>query len=600
MDKAQLINTVRHSDTWLSRRRALIALSHQPDPILYDLYIHALNDPVGEVRHAAILALSRLGEHRAVSELAKPRFLQSPDLTIRWATVRALGQLGDTHIIDRLFHLVDDEEWLVRNEALEAMREKIRILVQEGDPAQASILIRMLGVKDKEIVDLAIQGLIDMESACIDILIDALKNVRSAIRRHAAFILGQAQENRATGNLIEALKDQDSRVRAAAVTALGKIQNKEALKPLVSLMGESDQTLCHAIVNAVVQFGRDAIPYLHSALHHSRDKAKTSAIIQTLGELKQPESMPLIMDHLSSTYFTVRSIAVKALARYGRPVTDPLLSMLNINRTDISELLHTARNDQVPDNRLRAIRALGALQDHRAAELLKSLLEDDAPVISEAANEALVEIGTSAWGRCGALAVLGDIGDASIVPFVLKALEDDSPHVRFESVKAIGRLHGTDATEKLIEVAKKDPVHEVRTEALRHLRELAAHTDVLFQCALDTLQDEQASVRLEATRILGDFVKESAIQPLLERLADPVWSVRVSAENALCSYGEKIVPTLLKLIHHERQEARYRVISALGRLGDRRAVEPLQNMLQNDEPAPKIVEISKQSLALLK
>jgi HEAT repeat protein len=600
MDREKLINIVQHSDTWLSRRRALIALSHQHDPTLYDLYIHALTDPVGEVRHAAILALSRLGQSQAVAELAKPRFLQSPHLNIRWATVRALGQLGDTHIIDRLFHLVDDQEWLVRNEAMAVMREKIRILVQEGDPARASILIRMLGVKDKEIVDLAIQGLIDLESACMDILIDALKNVRPGIRRHAAFVLGEAREDRATSNLIDTLEDQNPQVRAAAVTALGKIQDKESLKHLVSMLGEADRTVCRAIVDAVIRFGANAIPYLHSALHHSRDKAKTSAIIQALGELRQPSSMPLIMDHLSSTYFTVRTIAVKALSRYGSPVIDSLLSMLNTNRTDISELLETARDNPVLDNRLRAIDALGALQDHRAAELLKTLLEDDAPEISKAANEALVQIGTSAWGRCGALMILGEIGDESIVAFVVKALEDDSPHVRFESVKAIGRLNGKDANEQLIEVAKEDPVQEVRTEALRHLRELAGHTDSLFQCALDTLEDEQASVRLESTRILGDFVRESAIQPLMKRLADPVWGVRVSAENALCSYGDKIVPKLLKLIRHERQEARYRVISALGRLGDQRAVEPLRHILQNEDPPPKIMEITKQSLALFK
>ena len=108
-------------------------------------------------------------------------------------------------------------------------------------------------------------------------------------------------------------------------------------------------------------------------------------------------------------------------------------------------------------------------------------------------------------------------------------------------------------------------------------------------------------IRLVATRILGDFIDDRALPYLFEKVSDTSWSIRMSAENALCNYGVKVVPELVKRLQHEKVEGRCRLISALARIGDTQAIEPLERFRKEYEHKDeKMAQIVREALAVLK
>jgi HEAT repeat protein len=260
-----------------------------------------------------------------------------------------------------------------------------------------------------------------------------------------------------------------------------------------------------------------------------------------------------------------------------------LVEVLSFNRSDISVLCEEAEKSDDGPTRLRAIRALGGLEDHRAVPLLKSMLSAPDGEIGLEAQESLTKIGCAAWQRCGALTVLGRVGDERVVPEVLDLLRDDSIHVRQQAVETLGQLKSDTSVGPLIGLARTDPDSDVRRAALGVARELATGLPELFETALSRVSDSSYGVRATAVRILGDFRDERAIDPLLQSLSDPSWNVRFSAENALFTLGNKVVPGLIAVLREGKLVARNRALSALGRIGDTQAIEPIEELIGREK-----------------
>ena len=371
-----LVDKARNSEKWEKRRLSIIELSHYSDAKLFSLFTSALDDPVSEVRHSAIIALSRLGDPRAVSLLAKPRYLQSKELNMRWATVRALGKLGDIHVIDTIVPLVDDEEWLIRNEVISILIDKTQEIVKRQDPSLARILIRMLSIDEPVITKIAVEGLINIEFACSSLLMDTMKNIHEQIRKNIIYILGETLDQRALPLLIDALNDPQRVVRKEAALALGKIKDASTLKYLIQHLTDQNDEVRQALINAIVQFGKQAFEPLQSELSHALDKTVRTSIINALGKLKDNNSIPILIEHLKSSYHIVRSETVLALSQFGPVVITPLIEQLYSAHSETQDLLKEASQKNGIVGKLRVIKALGDLEDYRATTILKELLSD--------------------------------------------------------------------------------------------------------------------------------------------------------------------------------------------------------------------------------
>jgi len=595
------LKSVHLAEDAASVRAAVMELGYHKGDEVYRVLVERLNDSSSSVQHAAVISLGRLGRPEAIEELIKPKIFRSPVGDVRWAAVAAVGKLGDYRVIDHLLKAAADTEWIVRTQAATELKAKVREIISHKDIRLARVLIHMLSLENEEIVELASDGFREIGLDSLSLLHEALRDSSATIRKNAAGALGKLRSRQSTAHLLELLEDGDWRVRAAAAEALGFIRDKISIEPLVLKIQDNVERVQDHAANAVIGFGKQATIPLLNALNREKDKFSQRALLKCLGAIRDPKSAPALIDHLRSSYFIVRQAAVAALIRFGPSVAELLLPMLSFNTSDIEALETDACDMEHPELQIRAIKALGGLEDHRAVEVLKDLVARSLPDVQEAATQALGQIGCAAWGRNGALKVLAEIGNASLVPRIARSLDDDSDNVRMEAVRAIGRLDGPgSAVRILIRTAKKDPCDFIRAEAVRMLRRIGIGQPGVLDVTLVCLKDKSRDIRKQAARLLGNFIDKRSLGPLLKAMSDPHWIVRESAENALTNFGREAVEPLIAALGSASWTTRFRAARLLGELGDQRALGPLRKLSVKKGERTAVREVAEGALAKLR
>jgi len=596
----QLLQQLENADNSGTRRELLIELGYQRDESVYPVLVKYLDDTAGSVQHAAVISLGRYGNSSAIEELVKPKVLHSSIVNVRWAAVAALGKLGDYRVIDFLVKMVDDKEWVVRNQAVTELKDKIRDIIQIKNNRSARILVRLLVLDNPEILDLAIEGLYGIGEKSIELLLDALQSSSVPMRENAAKALGRMEHPSVVLSLIDLLQDPEYNVRRSAVEALGLIGDQRAVEPMVQRLSDNVEMVQTQAIHSLTVFGNLSTAPLLNALSHEKNKFAIRAIILTLGKIRDIKSVPALINYLSSSYFVVRVATTRALVRFSSEIIESLFPTLSYNQSDISQLLKDAANHQNKPEQLRAVKALGGLEDHRAVTLLKKLIDEKAlQEILDASEKSLIQIGCAAWGRCGALIVLSEIGDKKLIPSFVHSLDDDSDNVRLEAVRALGKIGGGKAIDPLIKTAREDRDPYIRFEAIRLLRSIGVGYPQVLGLALSSLVDDSRDVRAQAARLLGNFQDDRSIQPLLKSTADTHWSVRQSSEIALLNFGSRAVPELINALTSQKWTTQLRSARLLGEIKDERAIKPLEKLLQRKNLHPEVKEVVEKSLQKL-
>ncbi len=594
-----VFQTIQDGVDMSSVRAAIMDLGYEKGPEVYSVLVQELNDPNPAIQHAAVISLGRLGRPEAIEELIKPKVYRSPHGNIRWAAVAAIGKLGDFRVIDYLLKAVEDSEWIVRTQAVTELMGKVREVIARKDIRLARILVHMMCLENEEIINLAIEGFQEIGPESLNLLHEVLNNSSSTIRANAARALGRLKSHLSTPYLLDLLEDEEGPVRANASEALGLIQDKISIEPLILRIQDNIEKVQNAAAEAIVRFGNMATVPLLNALGREREKFSQRALIKCLGRIGDPKAMPALISNLRSSYFLVRQSAVAALVRFGPRVTPLLVSTLSYNSSDIEHFKKDALDKYHPELQLRAIKALGGLEDHRAVALLKGLVEESLPDIQDAAGQALSQIGCAAWGRCCALKVLAEVGDTSLIPRIAHSLQDHSDNVRFEAARVVGRLGGGEAAKLLQRMLKKDPCAFVRAEAVRLLRTIGPQYCEDLSPILLALKDHARDVRIQAAGLLGNCQDEKSILPLLKTMADPHWSVRESAENALLNFGRQIVAPLVNALESKSWTMRFRAARLIGEIGDPKGIPPLKKVLARQGERKDVREIARASLRKL-
>jgi HEAT repeat protein len=594
-----VLGVIRDAQDAAVVRAAVMDLGYEKDPAVYPVLLAKLNDKNPGIQHAAVVSLGRYGKPEAIEELVKPKIFRSSQSNIRWAAVTAIGKLGDARVIDHLLKAVEDPEWIVRTQAVTELIGKVRDIIQKKDIKQARVLVHMLGLKNEEIVGLAIDGFKELECECGSMLLDSLDNSSAVIRANAARALGRLTSRAAVPFLTRLLRDGVPDVRARAAEALGFIGDRSSIEPLVLMIKDHAAKVQEAAGGALGRFGKISTIPLLNALALERDKFALRAFLLLLGRIGDPKAVPALIAHLRSSYHIVRQAALNALVRYGNTVVSLLVPLLSFNRSDIEILKKDAAEHTRPEPQMRALRALGGLEDHRAVGLLKKLVEEGLPDVQEAASAALFQIGCAAWGRCGALKVLAEVGKSDLVPSIIPSLEDDSDNVRYEAVRAIGRLGGPEALAPILRITTADRSDFIRAEAFRVLRAIGAGQPAVPEAAIKALDDQARDVRAQAAAILGVFHDKKCLPLLLKAMADAHWSVRESAENALLNFGADAVPPLLEALTSPLWTTRFRAARLLGELGDPAAVPALKKVIEAQDENKEVREKAEASLRKL-
>lgn len=292
-------------------RFAAVALGDIKDIAAVDPLIVLLSSASAQVRELSALALSRIGDRRAVEPLGRV-VLADPERRVRLRAAEGLRSLGGPAAIESLRAAVSDGDGLVREEAAKALIENndepTRLLLLSRLAAQSTserveTISMLTGVKDPWVVDLFLKGLSD-ESA--------------KVRYQAVVASGRRTDERLTRPLIALLADEDSLVRSSAATALGQRRDLEAFDALCRVLNDGASFVRSAAVAALQALGdaRAVAPLV--AVASDTDPLVRGAAVTALGVLKDIRSLELlarILNHDSDQF--VRAMAATSLGQLG-------------------------------------------------------------------------------------------------------------------------------------------------------------------------------------------------------------------------------------------------------------------------------------------
>lgn len=227
----------------------------------------------------------------------------------------------------------------------------------------------------------------------------------------------------------------------------------------------------------------------------------------------------------------------------------------------------------------------------RVDKLIKNLGDKDMNV-SYPSYEAICEIGKPAVDplikalkddnpsvRSSAASALGTIGDPKATDPLIKALKDNDRGVRIAAARALGELNDKRAVEPLIESLKdKDP--EVRVYVAESLGYLKAQKAV--EPLIELLKDENETVVYGAVISLGQLKDSRATEPICEVMSryiiSPGTTFMVSSTN----------PGIPEISGNP--DILGGAVTALGEIGDPRAIDTLLGLLADKEHGPSVAE----------
>jgi HEAT repeat protein len=236
------------------------------------------------------------------------------------------------------------------------------------------------------------------------------------------------------------------------------------------------------------------------------------------------------------------------------------------------------------------VKGLGELRDAAASEALIKVLSRRERSLVAAATDALIRIGPEAVGplmeafkdrylrrRIGAQVwrILTEMGPRSM-DALLASLSDENYYVKLTALTILGRIGDKRVVAPIIGVFLSDP----------RLQETVVGTiGRLEERVVITLPpgDREAGLPAEVVQALAHGDRETVLAALLGAMENPIGKVRRFALKAMFGLlGEASFERLLGYLADEDPDVKRLVVRLLGKLRDKRVIEPLMGLLLKD------------------
>ncbi len=615
-DEVCVLRDTLARDNALSRCSAVRALERMGSrtPATAAALINMLHDDDPDVRADVASALGKLRIMDAVSPLLDT-LEQDPDGDTRIEAAKSLVKIGTTEAVERLIACVnadgypaldgpsDEMEysacWEVQAQCLEALGEI-------GDARAVDLVVRLLG--ESELEDLHAAGfriLAKLNSnASEQFLLVSIRDGDRTRRRRAILAIAAADSlssspdaDRLVDALCLALKDQDAAIRLNAVRALSCVGDGNTIAQIASLLADDDREIQKEVATALyTRHGQTIVRTLHIMLRDPNPVLR-SHLVELLGEIGNPESVPLLQDLLKEGDARVLFSLLGALIKLG--ATGSIAA--------ITPFLMNLRNDVTL--RARAAEALGVLisqnpkvvavsegdESNPLREILraKRLVPEDCLVQAMLTDEVQVQN--------AALNALLLIFNEDVVPILIACLtefEGDEP-TQFEDNTSENQSNERDPAKSTIAAMIDDAnsstfadAQAAEAAARQRLRILAARLLPRF-----ATQDQPAAIaalissaavgdpRLhrEVVLALGQIADPTAITTVLQAFQSEHADVRLAAIDAMSKFESHpdIDAILNGLIADADATVRARAVLAVGRGGISRAKDILPRALMD-------------------
>ena len=473
---------------------------------MVDRLVEQLQQDDVDTRRAAIVALGRIGDARAVEPLI--RLLDDDDRELLVVATAALARLGDGRAFEPLLRLIGDADLSVRQGAIGALNSighpdmgaRMRVLLEDGDPHVRESAAKIAGYF----------GYPACAEALLDRCRDTDETVRAAALEHVAFL----DDERSVPLLIAAMANDTPRARAAAAQALGHVDQPDAIDALRRGLEDLDPWVRYF---SVTSLGRQAdhasLPLLKRlAAEDDAPQVRLAAIgaIGDVGIASDADAVPLLATFIQAPDDELAAAAARALGSVDAP-------------SALEPLRRTLAAAQ-PDRRVAAAEAIARRGGPSAIELLRwTAAADSNPQVTRAAIDGLIRIGVSASPHA-----------ASAVAAIAAVAGD--PGRRADAIAALARVSESAIPRVGDALSSREP--SVRRAVLEALGRLAHPAASAYLVA--ALEDGDASVRQLAVGILSRLGSRGVARSFAELAAsDPSAGVRRAAEIALRRLGKE-------------------------------------------------------------
>ncbi len=358
--------------------------------------------------------------------------------------------------------------------------------------------------------------------------------------RAAQSLATQTEEWKDTEQLLEALGDENWRVRQVAVNSLAQYRSVDAVTILIGKIRDQHQdiSVLNSALKVLAQLKGDIIGPLTELLKLP-DEDLRGYVVLALGEQQDRRAIPALMEILNDSNPNVRYNAIEALGKLRAGEAVDVLA--NITESGDFFLAFPA---------LDALRKIG---EPTVLPRIIRLLEDE--LLQEPAIE-----------------VLGQLGNATVVVSLVHLLNTNSTST-ITLAKALATLYHR--YEELFNEGEAivNLVQPIITEqGLHHLL-----------AAVDLAKEEE----LQSLALVLGWLTGEAVEHALTQLLGKA-TVQTEVVKALVRQGPHIVQLLIEQLAVDNLDIRLTAITALERLGDRRAVPALTQILLTEDH-PKLI-----------
>jgi HEAT repeat protein len=386
------------------------------------------------------------------------------------AACARLKWIGTSKCIPALAKLLTDEQLShSARYALESM---------PGPEAETALLEALAKTSGSNQIGIINSLAVRRDTAAVPALGRLLSNSDTKAASAAAMALGRIGDAPALKTLQEewsdsasgALRDAEvDGLLACANNLLTEGRDSAALSVFQKVYdnGKTDRVRQAAFCGVILASGRDGISLMANAIG-GNDGASQAAALQVAVELEGRPATRALADLLPNVNTTVQIALLDCLGQRRDPFCLPaVVQMAESTNFDV---------------RLAAIKALGDLGDGSVAALLARKAAEAIGVEKSAVRQALLDL------RRGA-----------VTPALLKALATATPAVKSELIWAIGNRGDMSAVPKLLELARS-PDDGLRSSSLQALELLAGPAQLpdLVQLVVEAKTDEARSDAADA------------------------------------------------------------------------------------------------------
>jgi HEAT repeat protein len=254
-----------------------------------------------------------------------------------------------------ILQTLEDLGWQPDGSAIEAeyrvSRGEWEACVRIGEPA-VDLLIALLQDADEVVRQHAYNTLVEIGAPASAKLLNALQDDIADMRQSAFRALAKLGPS-AISQIIASLKDEYADIRLIAIQELSNIGDPIAIGPIIEAAADIDPAVRLASQDALLRFGKQAIPPLLSAVRYSANyeiRWSAASVLDAMGwqpandeagaaywiaknewdacvQIGQPAIKPLLeqLDHWDRS---VREQAIKVMLRLGRAAVDQLIVVL--------------------------------------------------------------------------------------------------------------------------------------------------------------------------------------------------------------------------------------------------------------------------------